>query len=108
MLFQAVLLGSAMLVPHQYVYGGKSLDTIRCIVKCLHIDFDDRTLNRVFDCKDKEFESIRIRATFNSVTVSTVRIGTWPPHVRPLVTVYRGHPDFKTLHHLILVKKAIP
>lgn len=105
MIGQAVILGIALLVPQSHVYGGKGIDAIRCAARCLKIDFHDQELNDLFDCKDKKTESMMIDVAYDRVVISTVPVGTWPPRLTPLVTIWRKHPNYEKL---VLLTKIEP
>lgn len=104
MIVQALLLAVAVVVPQSHVYGGKSLDAIRCAVKCLGIDFGDRELNVAFDCRDKTIESVMVDVAVDRIVVSTVSTGTWPPKITPLVTVWKKHENYGKLQMLTSIE----
>lgn len=101
MIATMILIAVLAISPEERIYGGSGLDKVRIVAQRLKTDFSDRELNRVFDPKDRTYESIGVKIEFDKVTVEFVRVGTWPPTVKPLVTVYRGHPDFERLRTLI-------
>lgn len=107
MIAQAVLLAIHMIVPQCHVYGGRGLDAIRCDAKCLGIDFKDAELNRVFDCKDKQTESLMIDVAYDRIVISTVDAGTWPPRLTPLVTVWRKHHNYEKIARLTRIEPRL-
>lgn len=104
MLGQALILGIALIVPQCHVYGGNSLDRLRCATKCLGVDFKDAELNQVLDCKDKKTESVMIDIAYDRVVISTVDVGTWPPRLTPLVTIWRKHPNYEKIVRLTRIE----